>query len=209
MAYAEWLAGLYPGKSLNPAHQQKSGEPDSGNLVKDLKLLIGSIDFSTCPNIVDMFSGMGIIAQTFTSMGHNVVTNDIDPLCRADLHQNALQHAAYHSLLDRGTPHAIVMSPDPLFLDLTLPLAIAYAFNTVCCRVPGEFLSRGPDPRQRFIRDLESRGLVLTLQGQPVGLEGRRQAWLVVFKSLMDREDLVRHRCESELGRPSSSEPCL
>jgi hypothetical protein len=163
--------------------------------------LLIAVDFSFTTSIVDMFSGSGTIRKVFHESGVDaaVTTNDIERTVEAAYHLNALQPASYRALRASVGLQAVVMRPFYPVLDLALPLAVHFADQMVCCRVPRHYLSHAPPARMTWLRQLQQAHRLFVLNGLPIGPMGRRCMWLVIFATPQLRKMLVRQEYQSSL----------
>ena len=85
-------------------------------------------------------------------------------------------------------------------LDLALPIAVLYAHHSVCCHVPGHYVTDRPAPRMEWFRQLQSQGRLMIIAGLPRGPMGRRCMWLCVFRSAALRQIMTKPGGDEQLG---------
>lgn len=185
-----------------PARPSQSTSPEGvQTFPEEVTALLIAVDFSFTTSIVDMFSGSGTIRKVFHESGVDaaVTTNDIERTVEAAYHLNALQPASYRALRASVGLQAVVMRPFYPVLDLALPLAVHFADQMVCCRVPRHYLSHAPPARMTWLRQLQQAHRLFVLNGLPIGPMGRRCMWLVIFATPQLRKMLVRQEYQSSL----------
>ena len=148
----------------------------------EVQALLAALDFSRCGLVFDPWSGTGAVARAVRQLGLRAVSNDLNPAYAADLHADALQPALYHHVRRAyGRIDAAVFSPWFAYLDLAVPLAVAFAAYVVCVHVPGGYLTDARPARQAWLRQLQRAGRLHIITGLPAGPMGRRCVWLCIF----------------------------
>ena len=159
---------------------------------KDVEELLKAVDFSGVRSAVEPFCGSGVIANTLTAHGVPVWRNDLNPRWEADSHVDALQPGFYQDLQRKGRCDVIVTSPWFTVLDVAAPLAIRYASKVACLHVPGHWVANPSEPRQEWFKRLQRQGRLHAVMGLPRGPLGRRCAWVLVFASPRDKEEMLK-----------------
>jgi len=134
------------------------------------------------------FSGAGGIEQVLAREDLSVFSNDIDSNTTSSWHRDALQPSFYSDLSAHlGGLDVVVMSPPTRVIDLALPLAVRYAREVVCCRVPDCYLAGAPPGRAAFLAWLQRHGRMSVVVNASRGTQPGRSAWLCVFASPLVR----------------------
>ena len=72
---------------------------------------------------------------------------------------------------------------------MALPQLGEMAGRVAC--VPGHYLTHGVLARFEYLRQLQQRGRLLIMLNLPRGAAGWRCIWLVIFRTVQDRLDLM------------------
>ncbi len=161
-------------------------------LGEEITPLLDCMKFELSHVILDPWSGSGGISETLKSLGHTVVTNDINPEHSAHLHQDALQPGFYQRLLKASPVDVIVLSPWFAYLDIALPSALMTAKLAVCAHVPGHYFTNGVMARFNFLKPYFQSNRVHFVWGLPRGPMGMRCAWLVIFASEAVKHSMLK-----------------
>jgi hypothetical protein len=180
---SQWIAesaedyeqGGFPGKGFVPTLQA------------EVQALLNTLDFSSCSTFHDPFAGSGTIAATFATAGFQVTQNDLNPKWSCATAADALQPCYYHL-----PQQVIVCSPPFDVLDIAVPLAAMYAGVAACIHVPGHWVTNPRVPRQLWLQHLYEQGRVHTIMGLPRGPMHKRCVWLVIFRSAVKKQALMR-----------------
>ena len=181
---------LASANQIRPTHF--SGRSFPTHLVAGVQDLLLAVDFSTCPGIVDLFSGSGMLQDTFSDHGLYVITNDVNPTYPSHFHYDALQPAHLRTLASSTLMDAIVMCPPTSLLDLALPLAARFARQLVCCQIPADYIPSAPSSRMHWMSRLHHNGCLALVASKPHGPRGHRILWLIIFRSAVYRRLLLR-----------------
>ena len=136
--------------------------------------------------VLDPFSGNGStryqFAARFTNQNIQVISSDSDITAGAAHCGNALEPAFLSRLREEyGSIDIIITSPWFRLLDLAIPILFRYARQGIFIHVPGHYLSNMPTARRNWFRSMAPRLRIIS--DMPVGLIGRRCAWLCIFKT--------------------------
>ncbi len=196
------LETLMPG-TYDPAHVTKLAKAirETTNLAvmrcvetttAEVDPLLAVMDFTTCFNILDPWSGTLGVSRAFRAHNIHLLTNDINPAAHADFHADALQPHFYRSLRKAAPLDTIVMSPWFAFLDLAIPLAALAAEKCVCVHVPGHYFTNGFPARFRWLQSWADSDRLHFIWGLPRGPAGMRCGWLMFFRTPEIKREMVR-----------------
>ena len=155
--------------------------------------LLARINFEGVATIFDPCNGSGSttrqLAQLFSSSpsppssAPTIISSDIDPSVGAQHCGNALDPSFLSRVQDEyGGLDVIITSPWFRMLDLFIPILFRFAQQALFIHVPGHCLTNMPTARRHWFRRHAGFIKIITAD-MPVGLIGRRCAWLCIFKT--------------------------
>ena len=202
-ALVSLLPGTWHRTLVTKLHRSLPGQP--GFLMADgqvehlpvtpaeVAALTRVIDLSQVPQISDLWAVGSEVADLLRASGHRVYANSMDRKCvRVDSHEDATQPGLYQRLAAGGQLDCVVTAPPLRLLDLVVPLACHYMRSLGCFYLPGGFVTDAPDPRQRWLHNLQAQGRLCIVCGLPKGSSGTRGIWLCIFASAQLRSRVVR-----------------
>ena len=155
--------------------------------------LFDHVSFEGMRTALDPFSGNGSTGYQFAARfraqkNFTTISSDADPAAGAAHHGNALEPAFLSRLREEyGSIDVIVTSPWFRLLDPAIPILFRHAKFGIFIHVPGHYLSNMPAARRNWFRSTAPR--VRIIADMPVGLIGRRCAWVCIFKT----EAIIKH----------------
>ncbi|XRB14032.1 hypothetical protein RI054_07g38710 [Pseudoscourfieldia marina] len=141
--------------------------------------------------VLDAFAGTQAVRTFLMQRGVAVVSNDVNPAHAADLASDACQPDFWRSMQNKGLK-AVVCSPWYDCLDLVLPLAVRYTPKLVCVHVSYSYYANMTAARAAMFRRWLDQERVAIISNLPRVGRQRQCAWICVFGSARDKEQLVR-----------------
>lgn len=156
-------------------------------------MLFRAINFAPVTSICDPFTRTAIVEDYCAAKGMRVIRTD-----RTSGLAVRLQPSVYEKLRREAGLDVVVTCPNAKLLDLVLPLMAAYVSGAACVLVPGHYLANLPEYRRRWVSSMVEAGNVLIVLGLPKGAAALQGAWICVFSSAAQKQQLVKQQLRSQ-----------
>jgi hypothetical protein len=171
---------------------QSDGKPEHLTVTPaEVDVLTRVLDLTMASSILDPWCVALDVAALLRVSGNPVYTNCFDANVPADHHLNPAQPGTYQFLHAQGMLDAVVTAPPLRVAELAIPLACHYLRSVGCFYLPGSFITDAPEPRQRWLQQLQHQGRLCVICGLPKGSTGTRGTWVCVFANAAIRSRMV------------------
>jgi len=161
---------------------------------KEVKHLLQNVDLSRASTYATPWGGSALVNDRMREAGlylhHNIF--------RAGAGMTTHPALAASTYNQAGPSDVYIMAPWIMWLDLALPLAVAFARMVTCVLVPTQYLTARCTPRQRYLRQLQQQDRVIYLPSPQLGENtdaGQADSvWVIIFASSLLRESMTGYQ---------------
>jgi hypothetical protein len=171
----------------------KDGKPETANVIPiEVLGLLGVLEISKVAFVCDCWAYSKVVCDVVRATSVPCLTNCPSEAITADMHEHCWQPMFFRKLESKGKLDAIITAVPLKCLDIFVPMACQFVKSFMAIYVPADYLSSGPEPRQKFLQEFQQEGRLCVISGMPKGASNTRGIWVIFFASRQHRHILVR-----------------
>jgi hypothetical protein len=171
----------------------KDGKPETANVIPiEVLSLLAVLEISKVAYVCDCWSYTKVVSDAVRATSVPCITNCPSEAINADSHECCWQPLFFRKMESEGKMDAIITAVPLKCLDIFIPIACQFVKSLLAVYVPADYLSSGPEPRQKFLQEFQQEGRMCVVSGMPKGASNTRGIWVVFFASKQHRHILVR-----------------